>query len=551
MTLWQKQTLFKELAMNLEKVASELAKKAVASRNFGGVVKAGEYAEWAAEYEQLAQEHYNELKTEKKAGASDILKALSEGYSSLDPTSRSALAGAGLGVGAGALSGLAGNLFSGNKKKHYLSDMLGYGLLGGGLGAGSGALYSLATGNDALGDLKNLIGYSSNAAKSTGVDAGKTLGTAAANAGIKAPSSPGAAGQGGSPAAAAAAPAAVNGIPGTTDAGDVMFNPEEAPEILKQLNDFNRASGAYAATGDDISNYGLNFLKDVGGGGVAGAVAGGGLAKGVSSLSGPGDPTFKGEAGRTALNDFLKTKLKDSISAGVVRNEPKALLDMYTTHLGNLSESVSDPAVRRKLIADDLGIILDDKGLFKGVTGDSVLNRMASEVPAYRNSLARELLAQPDAAHLQEKFREVTKPVLGFHDVLGFNGRDYGSGALPKPEIHPLEVSEAKARHLEETRGLRGVGVHAPVRGGLAGIVLGAGYGVYDGLKNFLSKPEHTPKENGIALTTAVDQLLRMKDLSSEQRQALESTKATYGGGLSKQDLEILLGKMQQAIPAK
>ena len=536
--------------MNLEKVAADLAKKAVASRNFGGVVKAGEYADWAAEYKELAQEHYNELKSEKTASGSDILKALSEGYSSLDPTSRSALAGAGLGVGAGALSGLAGNLFSGNKKKHYLSDMLGYGLLGGGIGAGSGALYSLATGNDALGDLKNLIGYGSKPEHSGGVDAGKALADGVANAKVKAPAPAAAAG-------ASNAPTAPLSVPGTTAAGPVSLNPEFVPETagktLKELKDFIDAQGISASNTTDTANAASQIPIDALVGAGIGAGGSAALAKTHATLGGPPDPKFDGFKGREGLNDSLKTKFDSDIAADPnLANRPETLIEKFTDRLGRAASN-GDAQTRRANVAAELGIILDGDGHFKGVTGDSIINKMTSGAPAYQRSVARDLLEQPNAAHLQEKFRELAKPSLGVLDVVGLNGRDFRSGAIRTPQIHELERSPAQLEHEARTKGLGGLAYHgkAPAHAGVGGALIGGGYGVYEFLRDWVSKPGRTPEENGVALTAAVDEMLKTKDLPPETIQALNATKQRHGGGITTDDMQILLGKMQKSMPQK
>jgi hypothetical protein len=535
--------------MNLEKVAADLAKKAVASRNFGGVVKAGEYADWATEYKELAQEHYSELKSEKRASGSDILKALSEGYSSLDPTSRSALAGAGLGVGAGALSGLAGNLFSGNKKKHYLSDMLGYGLLGGGIGAGSGALYSLATGNDALGDLKNLVGYGSKPEHSGGVDAGKALAGTVANAKVNAPA----------PAAAGASnsPSAPLSVPGMTEAGPVSLNPEFVPETagktLKELNDFINAQGISASNTKDTANAASQIPIDALYGAGIGAAGSAALAKAHATLDGPANPEFKGIEGRVGLNNSLKTQFAPEIAADPsLAYKPEALIEKFTDRLGRVASN-GDDETRRKNVANELGIILDGDGHFKGVTGGSIINKMTPGAQAYRNSVARDLIDQPDAAHLQEKFREYAKPSLGVFDVVGLNGRDYRAGAIRTPRIHEEERSPAQREHAERTRGLRGAAYHGktPLHAGVGGTIIGGGYGAYEFLRDWLSKPGRTPEENGVALTTAVDDMLKTKDLPTETIQALNATKQRYGGGISTDDMRILLGKMQKSMPQK
>jgi hypothetical protein len=115
--------------MSVEKIASELAKKSYISRNLGGVVKAGEYAAWAEEYKDIAQEHYDSLKSEKQAA--------------IDPLVLNTLIGGGLGAGAGALGSLGSEYLSGKKNKNRWRDALTYGLMGGVGGAGLGAAKQL------------------------------------------------------------------------------------------------------------------------------------------------------------------------------------------------------------------------------------------------------------------------------------------------------------------------------------------------------------------------------------------------------------------------
>lgn len=122
--------------MSVEKIASDLAKKSYISRNLGGVVKAGEYAAWAEEYKDIAQEHYDSLKAEKKAA--------------IDPLVLNTLIGGGLGAGAGALGSLASELVSGKKNKNRWRDALTYGLIGGAGGAGLGAAKQLWSDRNAI-----------------------------------------------------------------------------------------------------------------------------------------------------------------------------------------------------------------------------------------------------------------------------------------------------------------------------------------------------------------------------------------------------------------
>lgn len=119
--------------MQLNQIAKDLAKKAVVSRTLGGVIKAGEYAKWASDYKNIAEEHYASLEMEKEA---------------LSPLVANAL----LGGGIGALGGGLGGYFTSNKKKK-LKDALTYGLLGGLGGAGLGAAGTLLTNPDAAKEL--------------------------------------------------------------------------------------------------------------------------------------------------------------------------------------------------------------------------------------------------------------------------------------------------------------------------------------------------------------------------------------------------------------
>jgi hypothetical protein len=122
--------------MSVEKIASDLAKKSYISRNLGGVVKAGEYAAWAEEYKDIAQEHYDSLKAEKQAA--------------IDPLVLNTLIGGGLGAGAGALGSLGSEYLSGKKNKNRWRDALTYGLMGGLGGAGLGAAKQLLSDRNAI-----------------------------------------------------------------------------------------------------------------------------------------------------------------------------------------------------------------------------------------------------------------------------------------------------------------------------------------------------------------------------------------------------------------
>jgi hypothetical protein len=114
--------------MQLSNIAKDLAQKSVVSRTLGGVVKAGQYADWAEEYKQAAQEHYASLETEKKADQSLLANTL-------------------IGGGLGAAAGGLGSYLTSSKKKR-LKDALTYGLLGGLGGAGLGAAGTLLSDPD-------------------------------------------------------------------------------------------------------------------------------------------------------------------------------------------------------------------------------------------------------------------------------------------------------------------------------------------------------------------------------------------------------------------
>ncbi len=144
--------------MELDKIADGLTKSAAASRTLGPIVKPGQYAAWAGDLKKVAEDHYSKLQAEKTAAPTtdqptgeggnfltNTFNTLKENYNNLDPALQNTIAGAGIGLGGGALAGLGSNLFSGRKKKNYLGDMMSMGLLGGLGGAGAGGLYSLAT----------------------------------------------------------------------------------------------------------------------------------------------------------------------------------------------------------------------------------------------------------------------------------------------------------------------------------------------------------------------------------------------------------------------
>lgn len=142
--------------MELEKIATELAQKAVAARHSDTRLKPGEYPEWAYEFRKLAQEHYADLAMTKQAEEpaapapdynpySMYDKAVAPGGFMANPIVRNALVTGGLGAGVGALGSLASNLFSRKRKKRYLSDALSAGLLGGLAGGVGGAGYTALT----------------------------------------------------------------------------------------------------------------------------------------------------------------------------------------------------------------------------------------------------------------------------------------------------------------------------------------------------------------------------------------------------------------------
>lgn len=165
--------------MELEKIATELAQKAVAARHSDTRLKPGEYPEWAAEFRKLAQEHYAELAMTKQAEEpaapapdynpySMYDRAVTPGGLMANPLVRNALVTGGLGAGVGALGSLASNLFSRKRKKRYLSDALSAGLLGGLAGGVGGAGYTALTdskaNNDFTGKLLSALGIDSAAA---------------------------------------------------------------------------------------------------------------------------------------------------------------------------------------------------------------------------------------------------------------------------------------------------------------------------------------------------------------------------------------------------
>lgn len=142
--------------MQLSEIAKDLAQKAVVSRTLGGVIKAGQYADWANDYKTLAAEHYAELEQQKTAEATATPDAPAPGASAEGMPSllRNALIGGGIGLGAGALGGL----FSGGKLKNKLRKALSYGLLGGLGGAGVGVGGTLLADKDSI---KQLTGMTS------------------------------------------------------------------------------------------------------------------------------------------------------------------------------------------------------------------------------------------------------------------------------------------------------------------------------------------------------------------------------------------------------
>ncbi len=128
--------------MSMSKIAQDLADKALAARSVGGVVKAGEYPEWAAGLKEIAEQHYAKVGINKQAaGIMDTVGS----YLSANPTLRNSLIGLGGGAGLGALAGLTSGALSDDEDSSTLSKMLNYGLLGGGLGAAGGAAYGLLT----------------------------------------------------------------------------------------------------------------------------------------------------------------------------------------------------------------------------------------------------------------------------------------------------------------------------------------------------------------------------------------------------------------------
>ena len=145
--------------MDLEKVASELAQKAVAVRNSDIRLAPGEYPVWAYEFRKLAEEHYAELGLTKEAAGESynpysLYDQAAQGNEVMsNPLVRNSLVTGGLGAGVGALGSLASNLFSKKKKKRYLSDALSAGLMGGLAGGAGGAGYTALTDNKATNDL--------------------------------------------------------------------------------------------------------------------------------------------------------------------------------------------------------------------------------------------------------------------------------------------------------------------------------------------------------------------------------------------------------------
>lgn len=160
----------------MSKIAQDLADKALAARSVGGVVKAGEYPEWAAGLKEIAEQHYAKVGINKQAaGVMDNIGS----YLAANPTLRNSLIGLGGGAGLGALAGLTSGALSDDEDSSTLSKMLNYGLLGGGLGAAGGAAYGLLSKPDELprvnkaieeGKTKNII----NKAPTTGTPPAQT-----------------------------------------------------------------------------------------------------------------------------------------------------------------------------------------------------------------------------------------------------------------------------------------------------------------------------------------------------------------------------------------
>lgn len=144
--------------MELEKIANELACKAVAARNSDSRIQPGQYADWASEFKKLAEEHYVEVGLQKESALSDYNpyamydKAVSGKPFMSNELVRNALVTGGLGAGVGALGSLTSNFFSKKKKKNYLSDALSSGVLGGLAGGLGGAGYTTIKNPDIIPD---------------------------------------------------------------------------------------------------------------------------------------------------------------------------------------------------------------------------------------------------------------------------------------------------------------------------------------------------------------------------------------------------------------
>jgi len=139
----------------MSKIAQDLADKALAARSVGGVVKAGEYPEWAAGLKEIAEQHYAKVGINKQAaGVMDNIGS----YLAANPTLRNSLIGLGGGAGLGALAGLTSGALSDDEDSSTLSKMLNYGLLGGGLGAAGGAAYGLLSKPNELPKVNKAIG---------------------------------------------------------------------------------------------------------------------------------------------------------------------------------------------------------------------------------------------------------------------------------------------------------------------------------------------------------------------------------------------------------
>ena len=532
--------------MDLNEVASQLEKKAVASRSFGGVIKAGEYAAWAKGCKAIAEEHYASLRAEKKAFMGTAANFLSGAYNQASdalkqhvssPLAHRALMGAGLGAGGGALLGLGSNLVSGRKKKNYLSDMLHYGLIGGLGGGAAGGLYELANNPKAI---ENLVGAPA------------------------APVVPPAAPEAAPPADQQAAPPEAKKEKAPEVAPPVAAAP--APEAKPKLDATAPTKQKIEANETFLGRLGNTETEDVVANtkniGIAGAVgAAGGAAAGRAT----------GAGGKLLSDAFQRDELRGL--KGIPLTESKGFQEAFLNNVKDIQAKATgagNPVISGKPVvtnyqqAQEVAKHIIQNPSSYGISGDPIEAVMQFEKAkgiapksvlgalGHDTDIAKSLRKTLETGDTATRLKALEKATETTRNFLGYQSGKLPSVMLDEPYLNDAQKSFRKTYGPGSSKGfnnltdlskrLLGSGPAKTLGrwGGRGGALVGAGAVLTDILTNI-------PRQNGQIVSEYIQDIIsKNKEMSIDTFKTLQDFSSTASKGLSKLDASAMLDQISK-----